>query len=105
VMAAVEPEAVILSWWSYSTPLWYAQLIEGLRPDVWIVDDRTRLDENLGEVSDVIDAEFPHRPVYLIRLDPGEIVRLESRYELERIEMPGESLLRVVGRRETATTP
>ena len=44
-MATVEPDAVILSWWSYSTPLWYVQLIEGLRPDVWIVDDRTRLDQ------------------------------------------------------------
>ena len=58
-MAAMEPDAVIVSWWSYSTPLWYVQLIEGLRPDVWIVDDRTRLDLNLGEVSDVIDAELP----------------------------------------------
>jgi hypothetical protein len=104
-MAAMDPGAVIVSWWSYSTPLWYVQLIEGLRPDVWIVDDRTRLDLNLGEVSDVIDAELPRRPVYLVRLDPGEIVRLESNYELERIEMPGESLLRVVGRRDTATTP
>ena len=36
-------------WWSYSTPLWYAQLVEGLRPDIWIVDDRTSLDEDLGE--------------------------------------------------------
>ena len=104
-LAAMDPDAVIVSWWSYSTPLWYVQLIEGLRPDVWIVDDRTRLDLNLGEVSDVIDAELPSRPVYLVRLDPGEIVRLESQYELERIEMPGETLLRVVGPRETATAP
>jgi hypothetical protein len=105
VMARVDPGAVIVSWWSYSTPLWYVQHVEGRRPDVWIVDDRTRLDENLGEVSDVIEAELPRRPVYLVRLDPGEIVRLESEYELERIEMPGESLLRVVGPRQRASTP
>ena len=38
-----------VSWWSYSTTLWYGQLIEGRRPDLLIIDDRTRLDEGLGE--------------------------------------------------------
>jgi hypothetical protein len=100
VMERVEPDAVIISWWSYSTTLWYAQIIEGRRPDVWIVDDRTRLDLNLGDVTDVVEAELGRRPVYLVRLDPSEIVRLEARYELERIQMPTEQpLLRVVGRR------
>ena len=47
---------MIVSWWSYSTPLWYAQHVEGRRPDIDIVDDRTRLDENLGGLADVIDA-------------------------------------------------
>ena len=40
-----------ISWWSYSTPLWYAQRVEGRRPDIVIVDDRTRLDENLGSIA------------------------------------------------------
>ena len=44
----LEPNAVIVSWWSYSTPLWYAQQVEGLRPDIFIVDDRTMLDLDLG---------------------------------------------------------
>ena len=44
VLAEVEPDAMIVSWWSYSTPLWYAQLIEDRRPDIFVVDDRTRLD-------------------------------------------------------------
>jgi glycosyltransferase involved in cell wall biosynthesis len=30
-------------------PLWYAQLVEGRRPEIAIIDDRTRLDEQLGE--------------------------------------------------------
>ena len=54
----MEPNAVIVSWWSYSTPLWYAQRVEGRRPDITIVDDRTRLDENLGELTDVIDSNL-----------------------------------------------
>ena len=35
------PDAVVVSWWSYSTPLWYAQHVEGQRPDI---DDRRRPD-------------------------------------------------------------
>ena len=34
VLTEVEPDAMIVSWWSYSTPLWYAQLIEDRRPDI-----------------------------------------------------------------------
>ena len=59
--------AVIVSNWSDSTTLWYGQRVEGLRPDIYIVDDRTRLDYNLGEVWDVIDSYLGHRPVFLLR--------------------------------------
>jgi hypothetical protein len=63
--------AVIVSWWSDSTTLWYGQKVEGLRPDIFIVDDRTRLDDNLGEVWDVIDRYLGKRPVFLDRLEGG----------------------------------
>ena len=43
----MEPDAAVISWWSYSTPLWYAQRVQGERPDITIIDDRTRLDENV----------------------------------------------------------
>jgi Protein of unknown function (DUF2723) len=76
------PNAVVVTWWSYSTPLWYAQLVEDRRPDIRIIDDRTRLDENLGDVSAVIDAYLPSRPVYVIRIEPPEIALLERRYGL-----------------------
>ncbi len=66
----MEPDALIVSWWSYSTPLWYAQRVEGRRPDIAIVDDRTRLDESLGDLTDVIDANLGKRPVFVIRSDP-----------------------------------
>jgi hypothetical protein len=76
------PHAVLLSWWSYSTPLWYAQFAQDRRRDIDIIDDRTRLDLNLGDVTDVIDANLPSRPVYVIRVDQTEITRLEQRYSL-----------------------
>jgi hypothetical protein len=100
---AMEPDAVIVSWWSYSTPLWYAQRVEGRRPDLTIDDDRTRLDEGLGDITDVIDANLGNRPVYVIRSNPDDVARLTARYELEPIDgAAGFDLTRVVARREPA---
>jgi hypothetical protein len=100
-LAAFEPGAVVVSWWSFSTPLWYAQHVEGRRPDITIVDDRTRLDEDLGEFTDVIEANLGRRPVYVMRTDAAELALLEERYVLEDIATPvAERLVRVVARRE-----
>ena len=99
-MAGLEPGAVVVSWWSYSTPLWYGTLVEGRRPDLRIVDDSTRETEGLGSVEDVIDANLGLRPVYLIRL-PGDIADLERRYAIEPVDRPG-GVYRVTGRLEAA---
>lgn len=99
-MTGLEPDAVVVSWWSYSTPLWYGTLVEGRRPDLRIVDDSTRETEGLGSVEDVIDANLGRRPVYLIRL-PGDIHDLESRYAIEPVARPG-GVYRVTGRLEPA---
>ncbi len=100
-LAAMEPDAVIVSWWSYSTPLWYAQRVEGRRPDLVIIDDRTRLDEGLGDITDVIDARLGRNPVYVIRDDASEVALLEERYELDPIDgVDAHALTRVLGPRE-----
>ena len=70
----------IVSWWSYSTPLWYAQRVEGERPDVAIIDDRTRLDENLGGLTD------DHRR------QPREAARLRHPGRPARGQAPGRAL-------------
>ncbi|MEO8437398.1 MAG: DUF2723 domain-containing protein [Chloroflexota bacterium] len=93
VLGVMEPNAVIVSWWSYSTPLWYAQLVEGQRTDISIIDDRTRLDENLGSLTNVIDANLGKRPVYVIRLDRNELALLAGRYELQYIDGGDASML------------
>ena len=96
----MEPDAAIVSWWSYSTPLWYAQRVEGKRPDIEIIDDRTRLDENLGGLTDVIDANLGKRPVYVIRIDPNEVRQLAGLYDLEYIDGgDARTLTRVIGRK------
>jgi len=99
-LTVMSQDALIVSWWSYSTPLWYAQRVEGRRPDIAIVDDRTRLDENLGDIYHVIDANLGVRPVYVIRADLGEIAELARRYVLEYIDgASAHSLTRVVSLR------
>ena len=98
VFDVAEPNAAILSWWSYSTPLWYAQRVQGERPDVAIIDDRTRLDEGLGGLTETIDANLGKRPVYVIRADPREVKLLADRYELDYIDGTDASkLTKVIG--------
>ena len=97
-LTAMEPNAAIVSWWSFSTPLWYAQKVQGRRPDIEIIDDRTRLDQNLGGLTDVIDANLGKRPVYVIRVDPNEVRMLAGRYDLDYIDGgDARSLTRVIG--------
>jgi hypothetical protein len=70
----VAENAVIVSWWSASTTLWYGQRVEGLRPDVLIVDDSNRVvnGDTFEQVSDVFDQYLGKRPVYTIRTDFGD---------------------------------
>ena len=82
VMTSLESDAVVISWWSYSTPLWYGQIVAGRRPDIEIIDDRNRLDRNLGELDQVIDMFIATRPVYVIRNDPNDLTQLRLRYTL-----------------------
>jgi hypothetical protein len=83
-LAALPPNAVIVSWWSFSTALWYGRFVEGLRPDVMIIDDRTVLDDGYGTVPNAIDTYLGKRPVYLIRL-ARDLPPLERLYNLQLV--------------------
>jgi len=112
-LATLAPEPVVLSWWSYSTPLWYGRWVEGARPDMTIIDDRTMLDERLGTpgcddlggsqcMIDVIDSYLDERPVYLIRLE-GDLPEFRDRYILEQVPgIPHGTIWRVAGRQPEA---
>ena len=99
VFDSVAPGAVIVSWWSYSTPLWYGQLVEGRRGDVLVVDDRSRLDEEMGDVEDVIDEFLGTRPVYVIRAQESDVKVLAEQYAIEPVGRP-DNLFRVTNRLE-----
>ena len=99
-LATMGPDAVIVSWWSFSTPLWYRTVVLGERPDVQVVDDRDRLDESLGSVDDVIRANVGVRPVFLVR-HAAEIAVLEESWFLAVVPDPSgiQPLYRVIGPR------
>jgi hypothetical protein len=81
-LATLKPNAAVISWWSYSTTLWYERFVEGRRPDILIVDDRVRLDEGYGDLPATIDRfRAEGRPVYLIRPE-NEIPPLMDRYRI-----------------------
>jgi hypothetical protein len=87
-LPALAQNAVVVSWWSYSTPLWYAQFVNGQRPDVFVVDDRTMIDQHLGTADDVIARYLGQRPVYLIRL-PEDLANLRLHYVLTPVSLGG----------------
>jgi hypothetical protein len=82
VLPVIPDNAVLVSWWSTSTPLWYAQKVEGLRPDIFIVDDRTMLDLDLGRAPDVIRRYLGERPVYVIRLAGPDTDELTAQFDM-----------------------
>jgi hypothetical protein len=96
-------DAVIVSWWSDSTTLWYGQKVEGLRADIYIVDDRTRLDDNLGDVWDVIDRYLGQRPVFLDRVSWGVdgMDALGQMYEMQDFTLPdGNTIKQVTSKKD-----
>ena len=100
-MASFDPDAVVVSFWTYSTNLWYGTLVEGRRPDLRIVDDSDIVHDGLGSVEDVIDAYLGVRPVLVIRATPAEIDALAVRYDLETVGLPT-GVYRVTGLLETS---
>jgi hypothetical protein len=66
VHAQLPPNSVLISWWSYSTPLWYHRWILGERPDVTIIDERDILDDGYRTMHNAIRAYFNKRPVYVV---------------------------------------
>lgn len=98
VLQALPADSVVVSWWSYSTPLWYRTLVLGERPDVLIVDDRDRLDEGLGSIDDVVRANLGRRPVFVIP-DADNLPALLASWAVQPLEDPWgqQPLYRVAG--------
>jgi len=83
VFSALPHNAAILSYWDASTPLWYGQHVEGLRPDVLIVDDTNIVYEGWGTREARIASLICSRPVFIERLGDGDLVPTRAAYQLE----------------------
>ncbi len=80
VYAALPRNAVVMSWWSYSTPLWYHRWVLGERPDVTIIDERNILDDGYGTLWLAVRAFYPERPVYIVPPE-WDYRRIVTRYD------------------------
>ena len=100
VLPLIPQNAVLVSWWSTSTPLWYAQKVEGMRPDIFVVDDRTMLDLDLGRAPDVINRYLGEgRPVYAIRLSGPDTDELRALFLMNQVAGDGSTAVwQVLGR-------
>jgi hypothetical protein len=105
-LPAITQDAVLVSWWSTSTPLWYAQHVQGLRRDIFVVDDRTMLDLDLGRAPDVIERYLAEgRPVYAIRLAGRDTEELMARFAMTPVAGDGSTTVYAVEGVLAAATP
>ncbi|HEX5451404.1 MAG TPA: DUF2723 domain-containing protein [Candidatus Limnocylindrales bacterium] len=89
VLPAIAPNAVVVSWWNTSTPLWYAQLVEHRRSDISVVDDRTILDAGYGTALGAIDRFLGTRPVYILRANAQDLAQVLVVYVLKPVAGSG----------------
>jgi hypothetical protein len=96
VHARLPPNAVVVSWWSYSTALWHHRWVLGERPDVTIIDERDILDDGYRTMNNAIRAHFGRRPVYVV-LPDWERRAVTERWELSTVDtLPGFTRLLLV---------
>ncbi|MGB8411509.1 MAG: DUF2723 domain-containing protein [Candidatus Binatus sp.] len=95
----LKPNAVVISWWGPSTAFWYGKYVEGLRPDVEIIDDSQMSKHGWTVGSDAIAYYFGKRPVYTVPFwDELEQYRKRFRVKLVAdLHVFGLSLYEIVG--------
>jgi hypothetical protein len=82
LFGALPQNAAILSYWDTSTPLWYAQLVEHLRPDVLVVDDTDIVYGGWQSREARLAALVCTRPSYILRLEESELEPTRAAYLL-----------------------
>lgn len=76
LLESAPPNALILSDWNFSTPMWYLQQVEGMRPDVeveYVFPEGLSLAQNW---VDRLKAEVPTRPTLITDFYPNEFAQL-----------------------------
>jgi hypothetical protein len=100
-LASFAPNATVVSWWSYSTTLWYEQIVDGRRPDIFILDDRTRVDMHLEDLLLTMSIYVPKGPVYAIRNGTEDLDLIATQYVLTPVQGPVGNIYRVTPKAPT----
>ena len=82
MLAALPSNAAVFTYWAASPPLWHATMVEGLRPDLLIVDDTNIVYEGWGTREKRIDSVICDRPVYVMRPNDSELAPTRAAYGL-----------------------
>jgi len=80
ILTAAPPNALVLSSWHWSTPLWYLQRVEAQRPDVEVRYVFPRSSSLAQDWADEISAALPTRPVVVTSFYPNEYGALPYRF-------------------------
>ena len=78
-------DAVILTEWDVSTPLWHAQLVLGRRPDILVVDDTNIVYDGWGSRERRIEDVICDRPVYILRIDEADLGPTRAQFRLDAV--------------------
>jgi 4-amino-4-deoxy-L-arabinose transferase-like glycosyltransferase len=84
LFGALPPNAMIVSYWDPTGPLWYGQHVEGLRPDVQIVDDSNAAYDGRGDALAWIARAICERPVFIMRITDQDVQEIRSHYPLTK---------------------
>ncbi len=96
VVARAPKDAAIVAWWSMTTPLWYAQAVDGQRPDLTVVSAGSTV------VDEIERFRAAGRPVTIIQLQ-GEVQKArDAGYPMEEESYCGVGALRITGPPGTA---
>jgi hypothetical protein len=99
VVAEAPHGAAIVSWWSMATPIWYAQAVEGHRPDLTVVSAGSTV------VAEIERFRAEGRPVLIIQPE-GEVRRAqEAGFPMEELRLCGTGALLVTGPAGTVPPP
>ena len=82
MVAELPEDAAVFTYWASSPPLWHATMVEGLRPDLLIVDDTNIVYEGWGTREKRIDSLICDRPVYVMRPNEAELDPTRAAYGL-----------------------
>ena len=91
LIAGAPQDAGIVAWWSMTTPIWYAQAVEGARSDLTVVSAGSTVVDEIERFRDA------GRPVLIIQLDGEVELARAAGYPMDEVKYCGVTAYRITG--------